>query len=292
MRPLLLVLLALPAGAQVEDAECPAGQHRVATQDPYRPFKCVKEEAKKGFGAVTGPQGFKFRPKCPAGTRPQETGNGLQPYRCVRAAAGASDPELAPVSAADAEAPVDQAAPEDPLTRGCPPGKRKVRTADPLRPFQCVAQSSRQAHLDDGAFRRYVIPGEASFDYPKSFEARDAWKDEVPMVTFTLDDGSPGKPVTLSVTRVESSQPNYLDLDAAVAKDKDWLDAKDGGTTLAAGVKARLTFVAGETKSAYVPLGANAYYAITYSAPVELYETYLAAFNRLLKTLRITRRAR
>ena len=59
-----------------------------------------------------------------------------------------------------------------------------------------------------------------------------------------------------------------------------------------AGVKARITFVSGESKTAYVPLAADAYYAIVYSAPVESYDVYLGAFNRLLKTLKITRRGK
>lgn len=288
----LLLLAPHRASAQAEAVECPAGTHRVATHDPYRPFECVKEERKKGFGAVTGPQGFKFRPKCPHGTRPVAAGNGLQPYKCVRAAAGESDPELVPLRAEGVEAPEDEAAPEDPMTRGCPPGKRKVRTNDPLRPFQCVVQAQRAAKLTDSDFRRYTVPAELSFDYPRAFAPSDAWKDEVPTISFTLDDGSPGKPVTLSITRVEPGQPTYADMDAAVAKDKDWLNAQDGGTVMAAGVKARVTFVAGETRSAYIPLSGGSYYAVTYSAPVEKYESYLAAFNRLLKTLKLVRKAR
>lgn len=290
---LLALFAAAPAArAQAEAAECPPGTHRIATQDPYRPFRCVKDEPKRGFGSVTGPQGFKFRPKCPHGTRPVATGNGLQPYKCVRASAGESDPELVPLRAEGVEAPEDEAAPEDPMTRGCPPGKRKVRTNDPLRPFQCVVQASRAAKLSDSDYRRYTVPAELSFDYPKAFAPRDSWKDEVPTITFTLDDGSPGKPVTLSIARIEPGQPTYADLDAAIAKDRDWLNAQDGGTVMAAGVKARLTFVAGETRSAYVPLAGGAYYAVTYSAPVESYESYLAAFNRLLKTLRVVRKGR
>ncbi len=288
---LALALLLAPAAAALEEdpAECPKGLHRALTDNPYEPFKCVKDEPKKGFGAVTGPQGFKVRPKCPRGTRAAVSNDGLQQYRCVRVSAGETDPDLAPLRRDDEQPPEDAAAADadDPLGRGCPPGKRKVRTADPLRPYQCVAQSSRMRVIPDEAYRRYSVPGELSFEYPRMLQPRDGWKEDVPTLSFTLDDGSPGKPVTITVAKIEPAQPTYLEMAAAISKDMDWQNAKDGGHVRVAGVKARLTFVAGETRTAYVPVGGDVYYTIIYSAPVEAYETYLAAFNRLLKTLKL-----
>lgn len=287
----LAVLLSAPAGAQIVEtpAECPAGLHRQLTDNPYQPFKCVKEDPKKGFSAVTGPKGFKTRPRCPRGTRAAMSDDGLQQYRCVRLAAGETDPDLTPLRGDDEQPPEDAAAAaaDDPLGKGCPPGKRKVRTNDPLNPYQCVVQSTRMRSIPDEAYRRYSVPGEMSFEYPRMLAPRDGWKEDVPMLSFTLDDGSPGKPVTITISKIEPRQPTFVEMAAAVSKDKDWGDAKDGGVVLVGGVKARITFVAGESKTAYVPLSGDSYLTIVYSAPVEVYETYLAAFNRLLKTMRL-----
>jgi len=292
MKTLLLLAFLLPASrADETPAECPKGTHRAATTNPYQPFECVKEDVKKGFEAVTGPTGFKVRPRCPRGTRAAVSKDGLQQYRCVRVLAGETDPNLAPITS-DGEAPALEAGQvnDDPLTRGCPPGKRKVRTNDPLNPFQCVAQSSRIKTLSEDAYRRYTVPGELSFEYPRMLVPRDGWKEDVPTLSFTLDDGSPGKPVTITITKVEPSQPTFIDIEAAAAKDKEWQGARDGGLVPVAGLKARVTFVSGESKSAYIPLPADAYYSVVYSAPVESYDLYLGAFNRLLKTMKIVRR--
>ena len=288
---LALVLLAPALRAEEEHAICPSGTRRALTQDPYQPFICEKEEKKSGFGAVLGPQGFKERPKCPRGSRAAASSDGLQPYRCVRVLAADADPILLPMGG-DEEAPAPQnaEADPDPLTRGCPAGKRKVRTADPLRPFQCVTQASRIGPLSDDEYRRYTIPGVMSFEYPRMLQPRDGWKEDVPTLSFTLDDGSPGKPVTLTITKADQSQPTFIDLDTAIAKDKDWQGARDGGSLLVAGIKARITFVAGESKTAYLPLSKETYYAVMYSAPTKAYEIYLSSFNHLLKTLRLTRK--
>jgi hypothetical protein len=291
MKALLLLLLLVPASnAEETPAECPKGTHRAATNNTYQPFECVKEDVKRGFDSVVGPKGFKTRPKCPRGTRLAASSDGLQRYRCVRVLAGETDPDLAPILN-DGEAPALEAgqANDDPLTRGCPPGKRKVRTTDPLNPFHCVAQSSRISKISEDAYRRYTVPTEMSFEYPRMLQPRDGWKEDVPTLSFILDDGSPGKPVSITITKVEASQPTFIDMDAAVNKDKDWQGAKDGGMVPVAGVKARITFVSGESKSAYIPLPADAYYAVIYSAPVESYDVYLSAFNRMLKTMKITR---
>lgn len=302
MTPLLLLLAALsPArGAGLEkSAECPEGTHRVMTGSVFKPFECVKDgkEAKKGFGAVAGPQGFKFAPKCPRGSRPVSSGEGsLQQYRCVRASAGDAEPELSPLRPADElpEAAPAGDAPEDPLTRGCPPGKRKVRTTDPLRPFQCVSQASRVTSFGDDAFRRWTVPRELSFEYPKMFRPQDNWKDEVPTLVFTLEEDRGGKPVTITVSRIDHDQPTFQDLDSAIAKDKEWQGASDGGSGRVgpSALPARFTYVVGETRTAYVPFGKDAYYQLVYSSPVESYELFLPAFNRMLKTLTLLKRKR
>lgn len=300
MNVLLLAALSWASAAALEKTtECPEGTHRVATNNIYSPFKCVKDgkEESKGFGAVAGPQGFKFRPKCPRGSRPVSSGEGaLQQYRCVRAAAGEDEPELSTFAPARdlPEAASGDEAPEDPLTRGCPPGKRKVRTTDPLNPFQCVSQATRVTSFGDDAYRKWSVPFELSFEYPKMFRPQDNWKDEVPTLVFTLDEDRGGKPVTITLSRIDHDQPTFQDLDSAVSKDKEWQGATDGGTGRVgpASLPARFTYVAGETRTAYVPIGKDAYYQLVYSAPVESYEQYLPVFNRMLKTFTTLKRKR
>lgn len=287
-------LLAAPAAAS-DDTVCPDGTHRISTDNPYVPFKCVTaaQEKRSGFESVVGPKGFATRPRCPHGTRPVAApDNTLQPYHCVRIAASDSDPELAPMRG-DEEAPPPIAdVEEDPLTHGCPVGKRKVRTTDPLRPFECVVQASRMHTLDEGAFTRYAIARQLSFEYPRSFRVQDEWKEDVPTLYLKLDDPSAGKPVTITITRYDQSQTTYQEMDAAITRDVEWGGAKDGGRMPLAGGKARITFVAGDTRSVYLPVSKESYYSFVYSAPADTFENYLPAFTRLLKTLKLDRSRR
>ena len=290
---LAAMLAAAPARAADEPIDCPAGTHRVSTDNPYEPFKCVNAatENRKGFDAVVGPQGFKTLPRCPRGTRPVvETGNTLQPYRCVRASADAQDPELAPIrgddDASDA-APEAAAAEQDPMTKGCPPGKRKVRTNDPLEPYHCVSQSSRMHTLSEGSYGRFSIPRQISFDYPTAFRVQDAWKEEVPTLYLKIDDAAAGKPVTITITRYAERQSTYQEMSEAISHDVEWQGAKDGGTQIVGQAHARVTYIPGDTRSVYLPVSKDSYYSFVYSAPADSYEIYLPAFARLLKSLKL-----
>jgi hypothetical protein len=283
---LLAALLAAgPAAAQEAPAECPSGTHRVLTNNPYDPFHCVKdgaESAKSALSRVDGPKGFEFRPRCPRGYRPQATKNSLQPYRCVRSGGQDSSPELTPMGDPGAPPPA-----EDSPASGCPRGKVPVRTNDPLNPYHCVAQAERLTVEDSGSFERYARARRISFEYPRSFRVQDAWDEDVPTLYLSLDDGRPGKPVTITVSLLKQSQASYQDIDAAMGKDFDWQGAKDGGLIPVAGRRARVTYVPGDTRSVYLPMSKESYYSFVYSAPADSYERYLPAFEHLLKTLRL-----
>jgi len=291
------LICAIQARAADEPIDCPKGQHRISTDNPYEPFRCVtaEQENKKGFDAVVGPKGFKERPRCPRGTHPvAQTGGGLQPYRCVRASADATDPELAPLRADDdAEAaPESPDAEEDPMTKGCPRGKRKVRTNDPLEPYHCVAQSSRVHVLDEGSYGRYVIPGQIAFDYASQFKIQDAWKEDVPTLYLKIDDGAAGKPVTITITRYVSSQSTYQEMSEAISHDVEWAGARDGGSQVIGRTRGRVTYIPGDTRSVYLPVAKDSYYSFVYSAPADSYEAYLPAFSRLLNSLKLAGNAR
>lgn len=263
---ILFAALAGSAAAYETPAECPAGTHRVSTENPYDPFHCVKDktEKEKGLGAVVGPQGFSVRPRCPRGTRPI-AGDALQPYRCVRVTAGETDPELAPLGGGgDAPAAAEG--------EGAPAARVRIAGED--------------------SYVKFSVPREMTFEHPRAFRAQDAWKEEVPTLYLTRDDGSPGKPVTITATKYERSQPTYQTLDSAIARDIEWQRAQDGGVVRVAGIDARLTYVPGDTRTVYIPLSRDSYYSFVYSAPADVYDAYLPAFQRLLKSLRLIRERR
>mgnify|MGYP001594886141 FL=1 len=124
-----------------------------------------------------------------------------------------------------------------PTAPKCPSGTRAVASSG-LQPYRCVREAP---------YLSYTLAGEMSFEYPRNFQPLDGWKEDVPTISFTLDSKSAGKPVMITITKVERAQAAYIGLEAALAKDKDWQDAEDGGTLTVAGIASRLTFVAGET---------------------------------------------
>lgn len=284
MNSLILTLVLFSANAAETPAECPDGTHRELRDDPYQPFECVKTETRSDFGVIAGPRGFKENPRCPRGTR-AVLSEGLQKHRCVRAARGDAEPELAPMTGFQKASALEPGGDEK-----CPPGKIWMRTNDVLRPHQCVAKAGLKRVPGAEAYRRYTVPAEMSFEYPRALQPRDGWTEEVPTLSFTHDSGLPGKPVTITITKVAPSQPTYIDIEGAAAKDKEWQGAKDGHFVPAGGRQARVTIVPGESKTAYIPLSAGAYYAVVYSAPAESYNLYLGAFDRVLKTMTLTRR--
>jgi hypothetical protein len=294
---LAAALAASPARGAEEPIECPSGTHRVATSNPYEPFRCVKigEENKKGFDSVVGPKGFSTRPRCPYGTRPVASpDNSLQPYRCVRSGADTQDPELAPMGVDGVDAPPaeETAAEPDPMTHGCPPGKHKVRTNDPLQPYHCVSQSSRVHTLDEGTYTRFSIPHQLSFEYPAGFRVQNSWKEDVPTLYLKLENPGAGKPVSFTITRYVESQSTYQEMSSAIARDVEWQGAKEGGALMMGGVRALVTYVPGDARSVYLPVAKDSYYSFVYSAPADSYENYLGAFTRLLKSMKIDRNAR
>jgi hypothetical protein len=254
-----LLLAALPAAAFEESVDCPDGMERVQTENPYEPFKCQKPGAKQaGLKAVSGPRGFKTRPRCPRGTRPIMTSDKLQPYRCVSDASQAAEPSL------------------EPKAEGCAEGMECVPAAPAATPA-----------LTAKSFRRYTIPGEISFDYPEDWKLTDAWKDEVPTLFIVFDPARGGRQVTMVVTRLEQEQAGYQEMEQHILKEKEWQGARETSPGRVAGLPARFTQVQGQSRSAYLAQGAGRYYTLVFTAPDDLYAAYEPAFSRLLKTFRL-----
>lgn len=264
-------LSALSATAAIEKSvDCPDGMERVQMDNPYEPFKCQKPGASRGgLKAVSGPRGFKTRPRCPRGARPVMTPDKLQPYRCVNDAFESAEPSL-------------QAEPA-----GCAEGMKRVKTEDPFEPFRCLPQASPKAALTADSFRRYTIPGEISFDYPKDWKLTDAWKDETPTLFIIFDPALGGRQVTMVVTRLERGQTGYQEMERHILEEKEWQGARESAPGRVAGLPARFTQVQGQSRAAYVAQGADRYYTLVFTAPGDLFAAYEPAFSRLLKTFRL-----
>jgi hypothetical protein len=90
---LAALLASAPARAAEDPIECPSGTHRITTNDPYQPFRCVSDDdEKKAFGRKLG---------CPSGTHP--VADGIS-HRCVWGPPASQDPELVPIDGAPAPA--------------------------------------------------------------------------------------------------------------------------------------------------------------------------------------------
>lgn len=266
-----VVLIGCAARLGAED-NCPSGAIRMATDDPYEPFRCVAP------GAESRPylkklDGFKIKPKCPKGFAPRLTPGSLQRYRCVAEERPAEDPDIAPV----VEAPAPQATPG---VNAFPEGQ----------PFPVPAVRRAPAKL--GEYARYAAPGSMRVDYPKGWRVNDAWHDEVPSVYFELDTGRDGRQVILTVAKYERSQTAYFDMDTAHAKEIEWRNAADGGRGSVGGCPARFAFVEKDSRSAFVEADKDGtYYVLSYSAPEDLFKEYEPAWDRLLKSFRLLRPA-
>lgn len=169
----------------------------------------------------------------------------------------------------------------------CPRGTHPVAAHGALQAFRCVRAGSAD---EDGDPVRFEVPGEISFEYPSSFHPQNAWKDSVPTVYLTLDGPTAGKPVAITVARYDPGQDDYRSLEEAVARDVSWQSAQDLGVATVAGRRARVTAVAGEARSVYLPAAEESYYSFVYSAPADAYAKHLPAFARLLRTLRLAGR--
>lgn len=284
----LLWIVGAPAAAQGDNEDCPEGTVRAQTDNPYQPFKCQKPTTGgTGLKTLFGPRGFKARPRCPLGTRPVMTPDKLQPYRCVPDSKATGDPQIEPQAQSDdapTPAPPAKAAPR---SGECAEGMKKVRTDDPFHPFRCQAKGPPPSGLGANAYRRYTLPGELSFDYPKEWRLTDAWKDEVPTLFIAFDPGRGGRQVTMVVSRLEASQAGFQELEHHILKEKEWQGASDAGRGVVSGRAARFTEVKGESRSAYVPQSDERYYTLIFTAPAELYRVYEPAFSRLLKSFEL-----
>lgn len=289
--PALLLAAVLAAAMGVD---CPEGQVRVDTNNPYEPFRCQAVGSASGnhgsslLQKVNVGRGFKNRPKCPSGFHPVMTPDRLQPYRCVPKSRASADPDA---EGLEETAPSPAAAPKRGVTIGreveaktCPEGTRQVKVEDPFDPVRCIPVGKTKA---PASYKRYSVPGELSFEFPRGWHLTDGWKDEVPTLYVLFDLGDGGQKVALSVTRNAPGQEGFVPLDKHLVREREWQGAQELGQAPVAGRKARMTEVSGQSRSAYLEDGQGGYYAIGYSAPTLSFEAYLPVYQKLLASFRL-----
>jgi|GEM_PF-1900300 len=266
------LLALLVPGFAADEVECPEGTERIHTDNPYNPFPCVPKGQRRrgGLSSAVGPTGFAVKPRCPRGSRPVPTPAALQPYRCVMSSRTAADPDLAPDLDAQGRARSWEPRPE------------------PAAPGKGIVAPQAVGRVGVKSYTRYSIPGAVAFDFPRDWHLTDAWKDEPPSIYVVFDANGGGKQVTMTLTAAEPGQAGYQNMELAILKEKEWQNAvpeKEEGRV--AGLRARFVSVAGASRTAYVDQGDGRYLALNYSAPADLYDAYLPAFQRLLKSLRV-----
>lgn len=261
---LLAALAAGPARAANRDAqECPAGTVRIATNRVYEPFKCVKQlDTSTPF--INMKSTFKIR-ECPRGSRPVETpglGTGRR-YRCVMdGPAETADPQADP-----SLAPED---PAHPQAAAAPPGAPAA-----FRPPE--------------AYLRFTVRSQFQVELPKGWHVHDGWTDEVPTFYGEFDTGRNGKQLQLVIAKQVKGQEGWVDLDTAVARDKEWQNAAESRPSRVAGFPARETYVSKASRTTYVAYDGYGYYTLSYSAPEDLFSVYEPAYRRMLESFTLSK---
>ena len=166
----------------------------------------------------------------------------------------------------------------------CPRGFTRLATPDSLQHFRCVPDGSgTAAPAAPGARLR---AGGLSFAPPPGFRVQDDWKDSVPMLYMEMTGSGPGKPLSMTITHLAPTQPDFAGLDAAVRRDERWQGAREIKPLRVAGASARATEVPERALSVYLPDGRESYYAFVFAGPESLYARRRPDFLRLLKSVR------
>ncbi len=238
---------------------CPPGHRSVPSAEPGKDYECEKTE----FGKVGG-GGL----MCPRGTHPAPVQTPGKPLRCE----------------ADKAAPK---APPQPKDGRCPDGTEKKVSEDPFAPVRCVPKGEEPPKAPKAKdYRSYRLPGTLSFDYPRDWHLSDGWKDEVPTLLIQLPLPLEGRQVTLSLARHTPRAQGYVDMNAAIWREKEWHRARELDACLPRDRKAVCLETAGESRTAYLRQE-EGYLILSYSAPMDLFKRYLPVYLRLLDTLRL-----
>jgi hypothetical protein len=257
----LLAALLGPLCAQPSQPpeDCHAGYERVPTNNPIEPFHCKPMHLAQPNFIPMIPK-HKLKISCPPGTEAKRTPGELERWRCVPAKrADSAEPDLAPV----------------------------------LMPGTKTSEGSGEKKADASGFsaptdyERYTIKDQLQFEYPRDWHVVEGWNDEVPTLYFEFDTGRQGKQITLVISRITKNQASFEDMDSAIAHEIEYQNSADAGKGTVGTFPARFTKLASTSRTAYIKIGIEDYFTISYSAPEDLFKTFLPVYQRLLKSFKI-----
>lgn len=253
----LLALFLAAAQGQPTPEDCPPGTERVPTNNPIEPFHCKPRDSLQPSFIPMIPK-HKLKISCPPGTQAVRTPGQLERWRCVRGAAPESaDPEVAPVL---------------PDVKGEAPA---------------AAKKPASAFAVPKDYSVYTIKGQVQLEYPTAWHMIEGWSDDVPTLYIEFDTGRQGKQVTMVVSKINRAQASFEDMDEAIAHEKEFQNAADAGGGSVGTFPAKFTKLADTSRTAYVLFDQNEYYTLSYSAPEDLFKTFLPVYQHLLKTFKI-----
>ena len=258
----LLVALLGPVCAQPNQPpeDCPSGFERVTTNNPNEPFHCKQMQLSQPSFIPMIPK-HKLKVSCPPGYEAKRTPGELERWRCIPTRRPDSvDPDLAPVL--------------------LPPSKAGQSSAEKTT----QAPEGFSAPAD---YERYTIKDQVQFDYPQDWHLVEGWHDEVPTLYFEYDTGRQGKQIALVISRITKDQAAFEDMDSAIAHEKEYQNSADAGKGTVGTFPAKFTKLANTSRTAYVKISNTDYFTINYSAPEDLFKTYLPVYQRLLKSFKI-----
>lgn len=294
--------------------ECPTGTHSITTSDQYDPFKCAltglvllpprgicppghqpipTADPDKEYDCEKVGKGFKGGPRCPRGTRPLPTPGALRPFRCVPgSSARESEPSATPnfrkrKKRSRGKKGTRKKGKSVPKDGKCPKGMRKLYTENPFEPVQCVRKAPKRPKRL--RYKKYRVGGELSFQYPDGWDLEDAWRDEEPAIYLLLDTKRDGRPVSLSIAKHLRGSEDFLSLESRIWQEKDWHGARETGRKKVASRPTVHMSVSGHSEMAFVDIY-NGYLVVSFTAPEDLYDSYLPAYRRMLDSLRLHKR--
>ncbi|MBI3554416.1 MAG: hypothetical protein HY077_18115 [Elusimicrobia bacterium] len=259
----LLAALAAVAWAQPNKSpeDCPAGYERVPTTTGVEPFHCKPRGIQPPF--IELKPNYKMKLRCPKGFEAVATPGETSRYRCAPAKPpDSADPMLAPVLGA-------------PKTPGA-----KTQAAAP--PSSFVAPSD---------YLRYTVKGHMQFEYPRDWHLVNGWSDEVPTIYIEFDTGRQGRQVTMVLSRITRAQADFEDVESAIAREKEYQNSAETAKGRVGSFPARFTALADASRTAYVLVGDDDYFTLSYGAPDDLFKTFEPVYKRLLRSFKVAKRA-
>ena len=115
----------------------------------------------------------------------------------------------------------------------------------------------------------------------------DGWTDAVPTLYFEYDTGRQGKQVTLVISRITKDQDDFEEMETAIEHEKEYQNSADGGKGTVGTFPAKFTYLTNTSRTAYVSISREQYFTISYSAPEDLFKTYMPVYKRLLQSFKV-----